>query len=99
MKFKRRKLDCPPPYVAMADIAFNLVLFFVIMAKTQDDSHIQWEAAKAADTQQAKNARVSVIVDKDNKIYLNGQQVELSRLADMVTIQLGNSPAEFRTVL
>ena len=99
MKFKRRKLDCPPPYVAMADIAFNLVLFFVIMAKTQDDSHIQWEAAKAHDTQQAKNARVSVIVDKDNKIYLNGQQVELSRLADLVTIQLGNNPPEFRTVL
>ena len=99
MKFKHRRVECSPPYVAMADIAFNLVLFFVIMAKTQDDSHIQWEAAKANDTQQAKNARVSVIVDKDNKIYLNGQQVELSRLADLVTVQLGNNPAEFRTVL
>jgi biopolymer transport protein ExbD len=99
MKFKRRKLDCPPPYVAMADIAFNLVLFFVIMAKTQDDSHIQWEAAKAVETQQAKNSRVSVTVDRENKVYLNGQQVGVRELADGVAILLGNNPPDNRTVL
>lgn len=99
MKFKRRKLETYPPYVAMADIAFNLVLFFVIMAKTQDDSHIQWEAAKARDTQQAKNSRVTVTVDRNDDIYLNGQPVELRSLSDMVAVQLGNNPPENRTVL
>jgi biopolymer transport protein ExbD len=83
----------------MADIAFNLVLFFVIMAKTQDDSHIQWEAAKARDTQQAKNSRVTVTVDRNNKVYLNGQEVGIRDLAERVAIYLGNNPADNRTVL
>jgi len=99
MKFKRRKLECPPPYVAMADIAFNLVLFFVIMAKTQDDSQIQWEAVKAKDTQQAKNSQVTVKVDRNSKVYLNGQEIGVRDLAEQVAIFLGNNPPENRTVL
>ena len=42
MKIARRRLKSGVPSVAMADIAFNLVLFFIMMAKTQDDSHLQW---------------------------------------------------------
>ncbi|HEX3151828.1 MAG TPA: biopolymer transporter ExbD [Gemmataceae bacterium] len=98
MKFKRRKLECPPPYVAMADIAFNLVLFFVIMAKTQDDKHIQWQPAKAKETQQAKNARVRVSVDQNSKVYLNGKEIGIRNLAEQVAIFLGDNH-ENRTVL
>ena len=65
MKFQRRKLEVTPPYVSMADIAFNLVLFFLIMAKTQDDSNrIEWDPAKASGAQPVKNAKVTVTVDK-----------------------------------
>lgn len=99
MRFKRRKLEVTPPYVAMADIAFNLVLFFLILAKTQDDSHLQWEAAKATGTKAVTNARVSITVDKDNRVYLNGQPVGLRDLADGVARELGDRPASERTVL
>jgi len=101
MRFKRRKIEIVPPYVAMADIAFNLVLFFIMMAKTQDDSHIQWEPAKdkAAVTKQIDNAKVSISVDRDNKVYLNGLQLGLRELADKVTLELGDLPPADRTVL
>ena len=100
MKFKRRKLEIIPPYVAMADIAFNLVLFFVIMAKTQDDSHIQWEPAKDADTKLVtSNTKVSISVDKDNKVYLNGQQIGIRELSDKVAQELGDKPPSERVVL
>jgi biopolymer transport protein ExbD len=99
VKFKRRKLDVIPPYVSMADIAFNLVLFFLIMAKTQDDSHIQWEPAKDIGAKQVANAKVSIIVDRDNKVYLNGQIVGLREMTDKVALELGDRPPNERTVL
>ncbi len=100
MKFKRRKLEITAPYVSMADIAFNLVLFFLIMAKTQDDSNrIDWTPAKATGAKPVKNAQVSVTVDKDNKVYLNGQQVGLRDLAEKVATLLGDKPPAERSVI
>lgn len=99
MRYQRRKLEVAPPYVSMADIAFNLVLFFIIMAKTQDDSHIQWEPAKAAETKPVANSRATIMVDKDNKVYLNGQQVGIRDLSDAVARQLSGVTQENRTVL
>ena len=99
MKFKRRKLEVVPPYVAMADIAFNLVLFFLILAKTQDDSHIQWTPVKDVGAKQVSNAKVSITVDRDNKVYLNGQQIGIREMADRVGQELGDKPASERTVL
>jgi len=99
MKFKRRKLDVVPPYVSMADIAFNLVLFFLILAKTQDDSHLQWEPAKASETKEFTNAKVSITVDKDNKVYLNGEEVGTRGLADRVARDLGDKQPTERIVL
>ena len=99
MKFKRRKLEVIPPYVSMADIAFNLVLFFLIMAKTQDDSHIQWEPVRDTGTKQFGNSKVSISVDKDNKVYLNGRQVGIREISDIVTKELGDRPTAERVVL
>ena len=99
MKFKRRKLEVIPPYVAMADIAFNLVLFFLILAKTQDDSHIQWTPVKDVGAKQVSNAKVSITVDRDNKVYFNGQQIGIREMADRVGQELGDKPASERTVL
>lgn len=100
MKFARRKTEVTPPYVSMADIAFNLVLFFLILAKTQDDSHLQWEAAKAEQTKQVADAKVSITVDKDNKMYLNGQETGVRDLAAGISTLIGDNPdAPNRVVL
>ena len=99
MRFKRKKLEVPPPFVSMADIAFNLVLFFLILAKTQDDSHIQWEPAKATGAKPVPNSKVSITVDKDNRVYFNGEPVGIRELSDKVSRDLGDKAAADRTVL
>ena len=99
MKFKRRKLEIVPPFVSMADIVFNLVLFFLILAKIQDDTQIQWEPAQASGAKPVAKARVSITVDKDSKVYLNGKQVGLMNLTALVAAELGDSPPGERTVL
>lgn len=102
MKFKRRQLTVIPPYVSMADIAFNLVLFFLMLAKTQDDSHIEWQPAKDGLTKPIANAKVSIIVDGKGRVYLNGAQVSTRDpqvLADRIAQELGDRPPGERTVL
>jgi biopolymer transport protein ExbD len=99
MKIKRKKMHAGVPAVAMADIAFNLVLFFIMMAKTQDDSHLQWEPASTPVVQRAEISKVSVVVDKQQKLYLNGQQIGVSQLKAGVEHELQGLPAGKRAVL
>jgi biopolymer transport protein ExbD len=83
--------------MAMGDIAFNLLIFFVILARAQDDSHLQWTAAEAKNLQNAGNSTVSVLIDKDDKLYLNGQQIGISQLSGRIESLLEGAPK--RTVL
>jgi len=99
MKIRRRKLEVGVPAVAMADIAFNLVLFFIIMARTQDESHLKWDPASAPKVQNSGQARVSVTVDKESTVYLNGRKTSVTTLATDITSLLGTEPAGKRTVL
>lgn len=85
--------------MAMGDIAFNLLIFFVILARVQDDSHLRWQPAQAQDTISGKQARASVLVDVDENVYLNGQEVGIAELSPALSEQLGDSPAGERVVL
>lgn len=85
--------------MAMGDIAFNLLIFFVILARAQDDSHLQWTPAKAENLENAGHAMVSVVVDTENKLYLNGQEIGVAQLATAIEDQLGDAPSGERTVL
>lgn len=85
--------------MAMGDIAFNLLIFFVILARAQDDSHLKWQPASTPKVEAVKNVGVSVVIDIDSKLYLNGQEIGESQLADAISKHLGNSPPGHRTVL
>ena len=87
------------PSMAMGDIAFNLLVFFVILARAQDDSHLQWTPAKADKVTPSGYSKVSVVIDKDEKVYLNGQPISESQLAGAIEANLGKSPAGDRKVL
>jgi biopolymer transport protein ExbD len=99
VKVKRKQSKSDIPTMAMGDIAFNLLIFFVILARAQDDSHLKWKPAEAVDLEAAKYAKVSVIMDHEQKLYLNGQQVGESELASLIEKNLGNTPAGERYVL
>ncbi len=99
MKIPRKKFQATVPSVAMGDIAFNLLIFFVILARAQDDSHIKWEPASTPKVEQVKSIGVSVVVDIDSKLYLNGQEIGESQLSGAIEKLLGNAPAGKRSVL
>ena len=98
MKINRRSPKADVPSMAMGDIAFNLLIFFVILARAQDDSHLNWQPASAEEIFASGTAKVSVLIDKDNKYYINGQEVGDIQIAAEVESLLSNSPAGERTV-
>lgn len=85
--------------MAMGDIAFNLLIFFVILARATDDSHLQWTPSQVANLENAGHSMVSVLIDKDNKLYLNGQQVGIAELSGLIETALNDAPQGERTVL
>jgi biopolymer transport protein ExbD len=99
MKITRRSPHAEVPSMAMGDIAFNLLIFFVILARAQDDSHLQWTPAEAKNLQTSGNSIVSVLIDSDSKLYLNGQQIGISQLAGQVESLLEGAPLGERPVL
>ena len=60
MKIPRKKYEASVPSMAMGDIAFLLLIFFVILARAQDDSHLQWQPAKTELLDQAKFSKAGV---------------------------------------
>ena len=99
MKLKRKKFDASIPSMAMGDIAFLLLIFFVILARAQDDSHLRWEPANSAQIESAGHARVSIVIDVQNKTYLNGNEIGVAQLTDAIKGALGNAAVGKRTVL
>ena len=99
MKLKRRQPKCEVPSMAMGDIAFNLLVFFVILARAQDDSHLQWTPAETPVVESTGAAKVSVVVDNNNDLYVNGRQVGESQLAGDIEKLLKNVRQGERTVL
>ena len=97
MKIPRKRFEASVPSMAMGDIAFLLLIFFIILARVQDDSHLQWTPAQTVDIEQVEHARASVLIDVDNKVYLNGQEIGASQLGAELEAILGDD--EQRAVL
>lgn len=100
MQFTYRRPKCEVPSVAMGDIAFNLLVFFVILARATDDSHVTWDPASAPKVVDAKFAKATVTISTDQVIYLNGKEVRGADLLEkQISDLLGTAQGEDRKVL
>ena len=82
----------------MGDIGFLLLIFFVILARAQDDSHIQWEPARLPEVTMAAAPLASVAIDSGYKTYLDGKEISPEEIAAALTEILGDTPAGQRNV-
>ncbi len=93
MHLPRKKFDASLPAMAMGDIAFLLLIFFVILARATDDSHLVWRPAEEIDLQPAGHALASVVIDQDRRVFLNGGEVAVETLAGALERLLADSGA------
>jgi biopolymer transport protein ExbD len=98
MKIQRKKLTASVPAFAMGDIGFLLLIFFVILARAQDDSHIQWQPARLDKVEMAPTPLASVAIDTGSKTYFDGREISPDELAGRLSAVLGDAPAGQRHV-
>ena len=82
----------------MGDIGFLLLIFFVILARAQDDSHIQWQPAKLKDVEMVAAPLASVAIDTGFKTYLDSKEISPDELASALSTLLGDTPSGQRHV-
>lgn len=103
MKFRRStKLLVDVPAVASGDIAFNLIVFFLVCASTQPDtgrSQILPKSEQTQQQQQQQDEHLTVEL-KRNAVLINGDPVKVSEIKARVKAKLsGKSRPEDRVVI
>ncbi len=82
----------------MGDIGFLLLIFFVILARAQNDSHLQWEPVRMDKVEMAAAALATVTIDSGYKTYLDGKEIAPEEIAAGLSEILGDTPAGERNV-
>ena len=98
MKLQRKKLTASIPAFAMGDIGFLLLIFFVILARAQDDSHVRWQPANLKEADMVASPLASVTIDTGFKTYLDGKEISTDELAGALNNLLGDAPSGQRNV-
>ncbi len=89
MKLKRGKLLIDPPASASSDIAFILIIFFLVCAAVQPETGLAQVLPKTEEKteqrEQSKNIEVSIT---PTSIVLNGSPLQLPEFAQRLTAAL-----------
>jgi biopolymer transport protein ExbD len=81
MKIKREnKFSAHVEASAMNDIMFFLLLFFLIVSTLVNPSIVKLTLPNSKKVQEMNKQEITISVTKDNKYYLNNQQIDLDAL-------------------
>mgnify|MGYP006274894141 FL=1 len=101
MKLERnsRKGQIMIPMASFGDIAFLLIIFFVLVSHFKE-ANIQVKPPQAVDLSELKPMpRVSVIVDDQGQIWLQGNQIEPGLLENAIKGMIENKNPDQQVVL
>ena len=100
MRIKRKKLGAAIPLASTADVAFLLLIFFIVLARGTNEAALEVRPAVTTEQLDATDpSMVTVSIDRQHKVYVNGSPVAASAVKDAVNEHLGDLPAERRKVL
>jgi biopolymer transport protein ExbD len=80
IKRKRRKMPMAVSVASMGDIAFLLIIFFILASNFAQEAHIDLDTAKSPDIEKMERSQVSVVVDKDGQVWLQGEECPVDLL-------------------
>ena len=81
---RRKKPSLVLPLSSMGDIAFLLIIFFMLASNFMKTANVDLEEAHAADLERQEAAKQSVTMDREGVIWFQGQQVGANELADLI---------------
>lgn len=75
MRKKRRKNAVMVPVASMGDIAFLLIIFFMVCSNFAKEAGVTLTPPKSPDVEQMPESKISVSIDEVGQIYLQGEKV------------------------
>ncbi len=86
------------PVAAMADIAFLLLIFFILSSVTEEDKEIKIELPKSHISSQENEKFINVWIDSNGKIFYSGKEGSNAGLTAYSTRKLRTNP-ELRVLI
>ena len=81
---RRKKPNLVLPLTSMGDIAFLLIIFFMLVSNFMKSANVDMQEAVAADLEKQEAAQQSVIMDKDGSIWFDGRTVGANEVAELL---------------
>jgi biopolymer transport protein ExbD len=96
MKVRRRQLPCEIPTASMADVAFLLIIFFLVASFYSVTRGIQFSLPKRdeQDFSAAPEAAVLVEIHSDSSLTADGKPMNLAQLRGYLRPKLLRNPAK-----
>ena len=88
---KRNRLAVMVPVASMGDIAFLLIIFFMLTSNFLKEAHVDIEQAASPDIEEIKESSVSVTMDGDGQVWLQGQPCPIEALKGGVQVLIEGS--------
>jgi len=82
---RRKKMKLMIPLASMGDIAFLLIIFFMLVSDFMKDNQ-DMDLAAGTDVAELASGDVSVVLDRDGNLWLNGLEVGVRDLGPAVEI-------------
>jgi biopolymer transport protein ExbD len=86
------------PVAAMSDIAFLLIVFFMLTTQIMKEAGKEYVLPKVKDPKELPEATISVLIDDEGKLYLNGDDIVLGNLKPELMGLLEGRPDSERLV-
>jgi len=77
------------PLAPMGDIAFLLIIFFMVTSVFIREAHLEVTLPEAAEIERLRDAYVSVTMDRDGKLWLQGEPCGVQELLLRLDTELG----------
>jgi len=79
---RRKKPSLVLPLSSMGDIAFLLIIFFMLASNFMKTNKVELDRPGSPDLEQQEPPKSSVVMDKDGKIWYEGAQVQTHEVTD-----------------
>ncbi len=77
---RKRRRPVPVPVASMGDIAFLLIIFFLVASEISKDPEVELTAPRSVYVEKTEeNVAVRVAVDAEGQIYLDGLRVDSAK--------------------
>ena len=91
---RRKRIGVVVPIASMGDIAFLLIIFFMLTSNFIQEAHVKLSPAGSTDIHPVDPGTVTVSMDGEGKLWLQGQPCAVEALASEVAAVLKDKPSK-----